>query len=285
MSDELAGMDAESQRETLKAARQHLSMPDNGQGVTFSEPCNELIAALVKAQAKMKNPPRTRTVKVTTKAGGSYSFKYAPLDTIIDHVRKPLTENGLWFIQTLQQENGKYRLCTHLVHTSGQYIRSDAPLLVDGSGSQAFASGLTYMRRYCLESVLGLCATDDDDANAADGNSVTSVKNRGEPNPVTPHPTEQHEVGAFILWDAFGLETEKFEHPEDFLRALGNNVKDNAAWFEPNADQVTYIENFHGGQIAHNKDGTERADGLTIAKWCQKVRKLATPPQTALEAG
>lgn len=253
----------------------------NGQDLTFSQPCNELIAALVKAQAKMKNPPRTRTVKVTSKkTGRSYSFKYAPLDKIIDHVRKPLTENGLWFVQTLQQGNGKYRLCTHLVHSSGQYVRGETPILTEDISNQAFGSALTYMRRYSLEAILGLAAQDDDDSNAADGNTVTDVKNQGEPNPVNPREGGQHEVGAYTLWDAFGIETEKFEKPDEYLTALANNVKDNSAWFAPNADQVAHIEGTMGHLVPDGQSGN-----VTYAKWCSKLRKLATPPQTALEAG
>ena len=259
----------------------------NGQDLTFSDPCKDLIAALVKAQAKMTNPPRSREVVVHTRTGPGYSFKYAPLDIIIEHVRKPLTENGLWFIQTLQQENGKYRLCTYLFHSSGQYVRSETPVLTEGGGNQAFGSALTYMRRYSLEAILGLSAQDDDDSHqsVADKDVEKITDRRANPAPVTPHPTEQHEVGAFTLYDAFGIETEKFERPEDFLAALGSNLKDNAAWFVPNESDVDYIEREHGHQIAKNKNGAERADGVTLAKWCRQLRKMATPPQHPLEAG
>ncbi len=272
---------------TASAAGIPLKPASNGQALTFSDPCNDLIAALVKAQAKITNPPRSREVVVHTRTGPGYSFKYAPLDTIIEHVRKPLTDNGLWFIQPLQQENGKYQLCTLLFHTSGQYVRSEHPLLTEGGGNQAFGSALTYMRRYSLEAILGLAAQDDDDSHqSVDDKEVDKITDRkATPAPVSPRAGGQHEVGAFILYDAFGTETETFENPEKYLTALANNVKDNAAWFENNADQVTYIENFHGGQVAHNANGSERSDGYTIAKMCQQVRKLAAPPQTPLEAG
>ena len=259
----------------------------NGQALTFSEPCNELIAALVKAQAKITNPPRSREVVVHTRTGPGYSFKYAPLDTIIEHVRKPLTDNGLWFIQTLQQDNGKYRLCTLLFHSSGQYVRSETPILTEGGGNQAFGSALTYMRRYSLEAILGLAAQDDDDSHqSVDDKDVDTITDRRAATPARTDPRAggQHEVGAFTLLDAFGTETEKFENPEKYLTALANSVKDNAAWFENNADQVAYIENFHGGQVAHNANGSERSDGYTIAKMCQQVRKLAAPPQQTAEA-
>lgn len=254
----------------------------NGQTLTFSEPCNDLIAALVKAQAKITNPPRSREVVVRTRTGPGYSFKYAPLDTIIEHVRKPLTENGLWFIQTLQQDNGKYRLCTHLFHSSGQYVRSETPVLTEGGGNQAFGSALTYMRRYSLEAILGLAAQDDDDSHqSVDDKDVDKITDRrADPPRTDPRAGGQHEVGAFILYDAFGIETEKFEKPEDFLAALANNVKDNSAWFPPNEFQVEHIEDTMGNLLPDGQSGN-----ATYAKWCSKLRKLATPPQTALEAG
>lgn len=140
---------------------------------------DKIATALAKAQEKITSPPRNREVEVVSKrTGGRYTFKYATLDSIIDHVRPSLTENGLWFTQTLESgDNGKYRLVTTLLHSSGQTIRSETPLLVeDGGGNQAFGSALTYMRRYSLTAMLGVAADEDDDANTADGNTVESQK-------------------------------------------------------------------------------------------------------------
>lgn len=139
---------------------------------------DKIAAALAKAQSAITSPERNREVEVKTKSGGSYKFKYATLDSIIDHVREPLTKNGLWFTQTLANGDGKYRLVTTLLHESGQSIVSETPLLVQGQGNQEFGSALTYMRRYALTALLGVAADEDDDANSADGNTVTSQKDR-----------------------------------------------------------------------------------------------------------
>lgn len=136
-------------------------------------PRAQVHAALAKAQANITNPPRNREVKVKIKTGGQYTFRYSTLDTIIEHIRKPLTDNGLWFVQRLESNGeGKYHLVTELVHASGQSIASKTPLLVEGGGNQQFGSALTYMRRYALCALLGIAADEDDDANAADGNTV-----------------------------------------------------------------------------------------------------------------
>lgn len=139
----------------------------------------QLTLALAKAQAEIAAPARNREVKVATKSGSTYSFRYATLDAVIDVVRGPLTKNGLWFVQILEGgADGKYRLVTRLLHESGESIESVTPLLVQGTGNQEFGSALTYMRRYALTALLGVAADEDDDANRADGNTVEQSRER-----------------------------------------------------------------------------------------------------------
>lgn len=141
------------------------------------EPIDEIAAALAKAQATIRPPARNREVVVKTKTGGSYTFRYTTLDAVVEAVRKPLTDNGLWFIQPLVNNgDGKYALITMLIHSSGQRLVSTTPLLVSEPGNQAFGSALTYMRRYALAAMLGIASEEDDDGNAAAGNEA-----RGRP--------------------------------------------------------------------------------------------------------
>ncbi len=245
-------------------------LADNGQ---INGGLDKIGKALAKAQAEMK-PAKFN------KVNPHFKSKYADLAAIREATIPALTKNGLALYQGMRLYNGGVVLHTKLIHDSGQTLESDYPIPMDQP--QKMGSAITYARRYCWSAMCGIVADDDDDANAATGNSKAKSRTNTRTD---PRAGGQHEVGAFILYDGFGVETEKFEKPEDFLAALGNNVKDNSAWFAPNQDQVGYLENLHGGQIATNKDGTERADGLTVAKWCQRIRKLATPPQTTLEAG
>jgi len=151
---------------------------------------NKLVDALAKAQAKITAPERNRSVKVETRAGGTYSFKYATLDHIIDKIRGPLTENSLWFTQIMKDDQGTYILDTRLMHASGQWIACQMPLIWDGNGgNQQFGSALTFMRRYTLTSLLGIAAEEDDDANAADGNQMTDRKPNAPKPDVMQEPT------------------------------------------------------------------------------------------------
>lgn len=149
-----------------------------------SDSIQALAAALAKAQAEFPPIPKDKTVEVATRSGGKYKFAYAPLDTIMEKIRPTLKANGLAFMQSLNGES----LTTTLLHTSGEWLASDPmPVRVVDSGSQAFGSAITYARRYALTAMLGIVTEDDDDGNAADGNSAKATVEVPRPNhkPVT----------------------------------------------------------------------------------------------------
>jgi hypothetical protein len=131
-----------------------------------------LAIALAAAQAEFPDIPRSKTVTVKTQSGGSYDFAYAPLDTIIKLTRPVLTKNGLAISQLINKAEGGTVVTTRLMHSGGEFLESHTPVVQIGSGSQAFGSALTYVRRYAYCAILCIQAEDDDDANAADGNAV-----------------------------------------------------------------------------------------------------------------
>jgi hypothetical protein len=148
----------------------------------------EISKALSSAQAALGNPPRTKTVAVVSKSGARYTFKYAPLESILDFIRKPMADNGLSMVQAIGTEmEGTIRqlsLTTRLCHSSGEWMESVIPILLDGGGAQAMGSAITYARRYALTALLNLATEDDDDGNAADGNQATvqaPVKSTAKP--------------------------------------------------------------------------------------------------------
>jgi hypothetical protein len=134
-----------------------------------------LAAALAKAQMAFPPITRDKRVTVTTKSGGSYSFTYAPLDSILAAVRAPLAANGLAVVQVL--DGGA--LVTFLIHESGASItgRVDLPPTAD---IQGLGSAITYLRRYALQAVLGIAAEEDDDGNRAAGNQVRADVEHGD---------------------------------------------------------------------------------------------------------
>lgn len=147
-----------------------------------------IYGALSKAQAEFPAIPRTKEVTVRSDKG-SYKFKYAPLETILDAVRPALAKNGLAVFHRIET-NGKNELVAVLAHESGEIIESRMPLALSGK-MQEQGSELTYKKRYTIQSVLGVSSDEDDDANAADGNNIEQQTERAFKKPaIPPSPAE-----------------------------------------------------------------------------------------------
>jgi len=146
---------------------------------------DKIAAALAKAAGGIRNPAKNREVVVKTQGGQSYKFKYATFDAIIDVIRQPLSENGLWFVQTLDGN----QMVTTLYHSSGQTLASRIPFVTGGNKPQEMGGALTYSKRYGLCALLGIAADEDDDANSASGNTIAEQKDTSRaPRIVTPPP-------------------------------------------------------------------------------------------------
>lgn len=135
----------------------------------MSSEINEISAALTAFQGSIKQPALSKEVKVQTKQGGTYKFKYADLSACVSAAVQPLKENGLCVVQLV---NGQ-KLITILAHKSGQWFRSESDIrIASGANNQEFGSALTYLKRYSYCSILGIVADTDDDANLACGNQA-----------------------------------------------------------------------------------------------------------------
>jgi hypothetical protein len=140
---------------------------------------SQLSAALALAQGAFAPVLRDKTVTVTMKSGGKYTFSYAPLESILHAVAPALSKNGLALTQAMVVVDGKDYVETTLRHSSGQSISNRIPLFVRDDGPQAYGSALTYARRYGVTLLLCISADDDDDGNAAEGNQAETTKQRG----------------------------------------------------------------------------------------------------------
>ncbi len=129
-------------------------------------PIEKLAAALSKAQAELKNPPKNKTAKIRMKEGGSYTYHYADLADILDCVRETLAKNGLAVTQIVTRNAEGNVLLSRLLHVSGQYVESVYPL-PQGCGAQEMGSAITYARRYSICPLLGIAGETDEDAQQA----------------------------------------------------------------------------------------------------------------------
>jgi hypothetical protein len=135
-----------------------------------SESVAALAAALAKAQAQLVNPEKSLTATIRTgRAGeGDQTFRYAPLASGLDIVRKTLSQHEIATVQTTEIDRaaGMVNLRTMLAHASGEWIASDWPVcpIADTATPRRMGAALTYARRYTLFTLVGIAGEDDLDA-------------------------------------------------------------------------------------------------------------------------
>jgi ERF superfamily protein len=135
-----------------------------------SESVAALASALAKAQAELVNPEKslTATIRSGRPGEGERSFRYAPLASGLDIVRKTLGQHEIATVQTtaIDKETGVVNLSTMLAHASGEWIASDWPVcpVSETANPQRMGAALTYARRYALFTLVGIAGEDDLDA-------------------------------------------------------------------------------------------------------------------------
>jgi hypothetical protein len=135
-----------------------------------SETIGTIAAALAKAQAQLVNPEKSLvgTIRSDQVAGPDRSFRYAPLSSGLDIVRKTLSQHEIATVQTtsIDETAEIVRLRTVLAHASGEWIASDWPVcaISETSTPHRMGAALTYARRYALFTLVGIAGEDDLDA-------------------------------------------------------------------------------------------------------------------------
>lgn len=149
-------------------------------GVTVNDaPVDGIINALVRAQAQM---PALQKSAINP----HFKNKYVPLDKILETVLPILNDEGIALVQSPAVLDGQPALTTTLLHAdSGQSVTGTMLLVMDKDTPQGQGSGITYARRYALQSMLGLMADTDDDAESANV-SAAPVRRRRAPATTLP---------------------------------------------------------------------------------------------------
>jgi hypothetical protein len=143
---------------------------------------SESIAALAAALAKAQMAPEkslTGTVPSNRYDEPGRTFRYAPLSSGLDIVRKALGEQGIATLQTttIDQDIQSVSLTTVLAHASGEWIASDWPVctLSDMAAPRRIGAALTYARRYALFTLVGIAGEDDLDAPDLSGQPMEGI--------------------------------------------------------------------------------------------------------------
>ena len=124
-----------------------------------------LAEALVAAQAELP----TAIGKDSEGQIQSRTYRYLSLDKLIEATRPILQKHGLALVQApvwIERGNDAALpgLRTALLHVSGESAESTMPLYVEPKTMQGLGAAITYARRYAWQSVLGIAAEDDTDA-------------------------------------------------------------------------------------------------------------------------
>src|SRR3984893_6982646 len=153
-----------------------------------SEAIGTIAAALAKAQAELVNPEKSLVATIRPDGPGAVerSFRYAPLSSGLDIVRKTLSQHEIATVQTtaIDQTAGIVNLTTVLAHASGEWIASDWPIcaISETAAPHRMGAALTYAGRYALFTLVGIAGEDDLDAPDL---AARTVPDSGPERPVT----------------------------------------------------------------------------------------------------
>jgi hypothetical protein len=141
-----------------------------------------LATALARAQIELTNPEKSLigTIEPQRGQGGARQFRYAPLSSGLEIVRKTLGQHEIATVQTtaIDQAAGIVNLTTVLAHSSGEWIASDWPIcpIAETERPHRMGAALTYARRYALFTLVGIAGEDDLDAPDLIGPVPQTVK-------------------------------------------------------------------------------------------------------------
>lgn len=162
----------------------------------------QIIKSLLKAQKEMGNASKGAT-------NPFFKSKYADLNSIREACMPLLNDNGIVVLQPTVHVDGKNFVKTILMHESGETIQSLTEILFSKpNDAQAQGSGITYARRYGLQSLVNVGADDDDG----------SVASKSPPKDMSQNTQE----GIRNLYNAGKITKEKAVELNDIIKGGDN---------------------------------------------------------------
>lgn len=139
------------------------------------------VLALADFQAKV--PIIKKTKKVLNKDGRTIRYMYAPMDSVIQQIKKPLADNGFSYTWDSSREEKHIKVVCKLTHIAGHREQStfDIPIVESQymTSPQSYATAQSYAKRYTLLNVLGIGTADEDnDSLDTDNKNTKSKKSR-----------------------------------------------------------------------------------------------------------
>lgn len=175
-----------------------------------SSTISKISNALVQAQAEMDNASKD-------KKNPFFKSSYADLNAIREVALPALNKHKIAALQPTMVIEGKKYVQTTLLHESGEYIACLTEILMSKENdAQQQGSGITYARRYGLQSLLNIGA-EDDDGNAASGKSNASLA----------YPTNKEEPKKTVASHTFRIPDAK---TEESLRWIKSEISKQPNW-------------------------------------------------------
>jgi hypothetical protein len=138
--------------------------------------------------AELVNPEKSliATIRSPFPREPERTFRYAPLSSGLDVIRKTLGRHEIAAVQSteIDKEVGLIRLTTILAHASGEWLASGWPVcaLTKTAVPHRMGAALTYPRRYSLFSLIGFAREDDlevPDLNGGSGRTRAQYAKEG----------------------------------------------------------------------------------------------------------
>jgi hypothetical protein len=143
---------------------------------------SESIANLCKALIAVQS-----ALKPVARDGNANYGKYSTLAEVTEAGRELLAKNGLAVTQLpTTLSDGSSGLWTMLMHTSGEWLDGEMPLLLSKEDPQGQGSGITYARRYALAALLQITQEDDDGQKATNSRQQYQQKQPAAPSSAPP---------------------------------------------------------------------------------------------------
>lgn len=117
---------------------------------------------------------KTKTARISTRSGGSYSFTFAPLSEIMGTIQPEMGPLGLSVSFRVKQETERVLASARITHEMGHHEESgDVAVAIqketaDGAGAmganaaQRIGIAHSYAKRYALLAILGLAPVEED---------------------------------------------------------------------------------------------------------------------------
>lgn len=178
----LPAVATDSQAALLMAAIQNGASPDQLQAlVDLQKEMRREASRMAFYEALSAVRGAALKLRRNKQATGGTKHKYATLDNILDAIGPVMSDNGLSVRhKTETAPDGRITVSCIIAHRGGYEDSTSLSAMPDtGPGRnaiQSVGSTVTYLRRYTLESLLGLAEAGDDDDGAGASQTITALQ-------------------------------------------------------------------------------------------------------------